>query len=220
MWLFRCVLPSYSAEILKLFLPSTFRLVVQDIRQISIRLYEDVDFKTLFYLYTKSHATVPHKYRRSQSKFIFNKSLAKNDPHYGKSTVVFCFVFMFVFFFSSFFFFFFSFLFFTVKVDATNSFPSNTTEVQPIYLNMGHIMRQPVFVISAPLSFSAWIAMRFYSLKLYISIVCLQPHLISSQSLTLEVVEAPQMTLQQYLSILPCLPLPSGNLQTPFPSIL
>ena len=37
--------------------------------------------------------------------------------------------------------------------------------------------------------------------------------------LTLEVVGAPQMTLQQYLSILPCLPLPSGNLQTPFPSI-
>ena len=38
--------------------------------------------------------------------------------------------------------------------------------------------------------------------------------------LTLEVVGAPQMTLQQYLSILPCLPLPSGNLQTPFLSIL
>ena len=34
--------------------------------------------------------------------------------------------------------------------------------------------------------------------------------------LTSEVFEAPQMTLQQYLSILPCLPLPSGNLQTPF----
>ena len=34
--------------------------------------------------------------------------------------------------------------------------------------------------------------------------------------LTSEVVGAPQMTLQQYLSILPCLPLPSGNLQTPF----
>ena len=33
---------------------------------------------------------------------------------------------------------------------------------------------------------------------------------------TLEVVGAPQMTLQQYLSILPCLPLSSGNLQTPF----
>ena len=45
--------------------------------------------------------------------------------------------------------------------------------------------------------------------------------LISSHlsPLTLEVVGAPQMTLQQYLSILPCLPLPSGNLQTPFPSI-
>ena len=37
--------------------------------------------------------------------------------------------------------------------------------------------------------------------------------------LTLEVVGAPQITLQQYLFILPCLPLPSGNLQTPFPSI-
>ena len=37
--------------------------------------------------------------------------------------------------------------------------------------------------------------------------------------LTSEIVGAPQMTLQQYLSILPCLPLPSGNLQTPFPSI-
>ena len=37
--------------------------------------------------------------------------------------------------------------------------------------------------------------------------------------LTSEVVGAPQMTLQQYLSILPCLPLPSGNLQTPFLSI-
>ena len=37
--------------------------------------------------------------------------------------------------------------------------------------------------------------------------------------LTLEVVGAPQMTLQQYLSILPYLPLPSGNHQTPFPSI-
>ena len=41
--------------------------------------------------------------------------------------------------------------------------------------------------------------------------------LISSHlsPLTLEVVGAPQMTLQQYLSILPCLPLPSRNLQTP-----
>ena len=39
--------------------------------------------------------------------------------------------------------------------------------------------------------------------------------------LTSEVVGAPQMTLQQYLSTLPCLPLPSGNLQTEviFPSL-
>ena len=37
--------------------------------------------------------------------------------------------------------------------------------------------------------------------------------------LTLEVVREPQMTLQQYLSTLPCLPLPSGNLLTPFLSI-
>ena len=37
--------------------------------------------------------------------------------------------------------------------------------------------------------------------------------------LILEVVGEPQITLQQYLSTLPCLPLPSGNLQTPFPSI-
>ena len=43
--------------------------------------------------------------------------------------------------------------------------------------------------------------------------------LISLSPLTSEVVGAPQMTLQQYLSTLPCLPLPSGNLQTPFLSI-
>ena len=38
--------------------------------------------------------------------------------------------------------FFFSFFFFTVKLDATNSFPSNTAGVRPIYLKMGHIMRK------------------------------------------------------------------------------
>ena len=37
--------------------------------------------------------------------------------------------------------------------------------------------------------------------------------------LTSEAVGAPQMILQQYISTLLCLPLPSGNLQTPFPSI-
>ena len=38
-------------------------------------------------------------------------------------------------------------------------------------------------------------------------------------SLTSEVVGAPQMTFQQYIYTLPCLPLPLENLQTPFPSI-
>ena len=37
--------------------------------------------------------------------------------------------------------------------------------------------------------------------------------------LTLTVVWAAPITLQQYLSTIPCLPLPSGNLQTPFLSI-
>ena len=37
--------------------------------------------------------------------------------------------------------------------------------------------------------------------------------------LTSEVVGAPQMTLQQYLSTLPCLPLSLRNLQTPFPFV-
>ena len=55
-------------------------------------------------------------------------------------------------------------------------------------------------------------------------------YLISSylSPLTLEVVGAPQMMLQQYLSILPCLPLPSGIskphsrlfLDVTFPSLL
>ena len=58
---------------------------------------------------------------------------------------------------------------------------------------------------------------------------CLKPACSASEAgslisshlspLTLEVVGAHQMTLQQYLSILLCLSLPSGNLQTPFPPI-
>ena len=39
------------------------------------------------------------------------------------------------------------FFFFTIKLDATNSFPSNTAEVRPIYPKIGHTMRQPVFVL-------------------------------------------------------------------------
>ena len=45
------------------------------------------------------------------------------------------------------------------------------------------------------------------------------PNPIPIHSLMLSSDGAPLMTLQQYLPILPCLPLPSGNLQTPFPSI-
>ena len=36
--------------------------------------------------------------------------------------------------------------FLTVKLDATNSFPSNTTEVRPVYLKMSHIMRKTCFL--------------------------------------------------------------------------
>ena len=43
---------------------------------------------------------------------------------------------------------------------------------------------------------------------------------LSTSPLTSEVVGAPQMTLQQYVSIRPCPPLPSGNLQTPSLSIM
>ena len=42
---------------------------------------------------------------------------------------------------------------------------------------------------------------------------------LSTSPLTSEVVRAPQMTLQQYVSIRPCPLLPSGNLQTPSLSI-
>ena len=52
-----------------------------------------------------------------------------------------------------------------------------------------------------------------FTVKYHTEIPILKSHLISV------VVGAPKMTLQQYLSTLPCLPLPSGNLQTPFLSI-
>ena len=50
----------------------------------------------------------------------------------------------------------------------------------------------------------------------FLSVTCCAFKIISSHLIPLisEVVGAPQMTLQQYLSTLPCLPLPSGNLQT------
>ena len=57
---------------------------------------------------------------------------------------------------------------------------------------------------------------RFLTCISYFRLVLISSHL---SPLTSEVIEAPQMTLQQYLSTLPRLPLPSGNLKTPFTSI-
>ena len=68
----------------------------------AIMVYEDVGFKTLSDRYTNSLT-----YRRSQSKFIFNKSSAKNNTHYGKSTV----------------------FFFHRKIGCNKLFPSHTSEV-------------------------------------------------------------------------------------------
>ena len=60
-----------------------------------------------------------------------------------------------------------------------------------------------------------WFVKKVSSIR--VGLVGLGSHFSSHLSpLTLEVVGAPQMTLQQYLS---CLLLLSGNLQTPFPSI-
>ena len=53
----------------------------------------------------------------------------------------------------------------------------------------------------------------FWNLKVF------NIHFSHLSPLTSEVVGAPQIRLQQYLSTLLCLPLPLGNLQTPFPSI-
>ena len=67
------------------------------------------------------------------------------------------------------------------------------------------------------LVFKYWLNLLLLWNGLYDLTVFISSHL---SPLTLVVVGAPHMMLQQYLSILPCLPLPSGNLQTPFLSIL
>ena len=73
-------------------------------------LYEDVDFKTISDRYTKkSHATVPHTYWWSQSKFIRQKMTPTKVNQQ---------------------------LFFIVKLDPTNSSPSNTAKVRHIYLKL------------------------------------------------------------------------------------
>ena len=118
-------------------------------------LSEDVDFKTLSDCCPNSRMVLTH-IDGVRAK-LFSMNPRHNDAHYSKSTV-----------------------FLTVKMFATNCFSSNTTEVRPIYLRMGHTMSKPVFVIyeqqsihavwSAPLLFAALIVTRFYSSKLYSSI--------------------------------------------------
>ena len=78
-----------------------------------------------------------------------------------------------------------------------------------------HIVLDLSFAIFNECSQACHIALMGFDFPIWIMIV-ISSHL---SPLTLEDVGAPQMTLQQYLSIFPCLPLPSGNLQTPFPSI-
>ena len=84
--------------------------------------------------------------------------------------------------FNSCFIFFFLLFFSTVRLDATNSFPSNTTylsENRPhhektcfchMWTTKAQICLRIHTVWSAPLLFAAWIVTRFYSAKLYSSI--------------------------------------------------
>ena len=92
-------------------------------------LYEDVDVKTLSDRYTNSRI-VPFLTRIDGDRanlFSINPRQKMTQTMVNQQL--------------------FLLFFFTVKLDATNSFPSNTAEVRPIYLKMGHIMRKPVFVI-------------------------------------------------------------------------
>ena len=100
-------------------------------------LYEDVDFKTLSDHYTNSRM-VPFL---THIDGVRANLVSINPRQKMTSTMVnqqlfFVVVVLFV-----------CCCFFTVKLDATNSFPSNTAEVRPIYLKMGHIMKNPAFVI-------------------------------------------------------------------------
>ena len=158
-----------------------------------ILLYEDVVFKTLSDRYTNSRMVPFLTHSQSQSKFIFRKSSAKNEPtmvnqHFLLLLLLLLlfsfFLFLFFFFvvlFCLFLFCFFVVVFFTVKLDATNSFPSNTAEVRHIYIfsckwatSWENLLLSYVnnihAVWSAPLLFAAWIVTRFYSSKLYSSV--------------------------------------------------
>ena len=57
-----------------------------------------------------------------------------------------------------------------------------------------------------------WSALKLNNRQLYGAASLISSHL---SPLALKVVGAPHMTLQQYISTFPCLPLSSGNLQTP-----
>ena len=118
----------------------------------------------------QSHGTVPHTYRRSQSKFIFNKSSAKIWTPLWESTA----------------FFFFFFFFFTVKYwlqqtlflllrRGTTYLSENGPHHEktcfcPMWTTKAQISLRIHAVWSAPLLFAAWIVTRFYSSKLYSSI--------------------------------------------------
>ena len=94
----------------------------------AIMLYEDVDFKTLSDRYTNSRMVpfLTHIDGVRANLFSINPR-QKMAPNMVNQQLMLLF-------------------FFTVKLDAINSLPSNTTDVRPIYLKMGH-MRKHVFVI-------------------------------------------------------------------------
>ena len=90
-------------------------------------LYEDIDFKMLSDRYTNSRMVpfLTHIDGVRSNLFSINPRQKMTSTMVNQQLT----------------------FFFTVKLDATNSFPSNMVEVRPIHLKMGQIMRQPVFVI-------------------------------------------------------------------------
>ena len=103
-------------------------------------LYEDVDFKTLSDRYTNTRMVpfLTHIDGVTANLFAINPRQKMTPTMINQQLLLlFVVVVFFVFFFC----------FFTVKLDATTFFPSNTAEVRPIYLKLGHIMRKPVLVI-------------------------------------------------------------------------
>ena len=87
-------------------------------------LYEAVDFKTLSDLYTNSRMVpfLTHIDGVRANLFSINPRQKMTPPSMVNQQF---------------------FFFFTVKLDATNSFPSNTTEVRPIYLHIEKLTKLP-----------------------------------------------------------------------------